>query len=187
MTLTGVVGRDLGLTRSARRVPSVGDMNSPDRSTPPPSPPSDRPARRTGLGLPFAAVVALALLAAPRVVLHDLGIIQEGTFVNALFVFVPPLVWIAVVLWRRVPNPFLTLLVVGLLYGVFLMLGHQILWNTAWEGDPPTLGGNLGGLAPGVQEVVLRGFAGVSSLVTGAFVGAFSGLVAWGAGKVIHR
>ncbi|WP_326639701.1 hypothetical protein OG884_33965 [Streptosporangium sp. NBC_01755] len=35
------------------------------------------------------AIIGLALLAAPRVVLHDLDVIHEGTFVNALFVFVP--------------------------------------------------------------------------------------------------
>lgn len=163
-------------------------MNSPDRSThSTPAIPSTRSARRTGLGLPFVAVVALALIAVPRVVLHDLGIVQEGTFVNSLFVFVPPLVWIAVVLWRRVPNPFLTLLVVGALYGVFLMLGHQILWNTAWDGDPPALGGNLSELSPVVQSVIMRGFAAMSSLVIGALVGAVSGLAAWGASKAIHR
>lgn len=154
-------------------------MNSPDSPT--------RADQRTGLGLPFVALVALALLAAPRVVLHDLGIIQEGTFVNSLFVFVPPLVWIAVVLWRRAPNPFLTLLVVGALYGVFLMLGHQILWNTAWDGAPPTLGGNLSELSPVAQETIMRGFAAMGSLVTGTLAGALSGLVAWGAGKAIHR
>ncbi len=159
-------------------------MKPPDRSTPPRT---DRTSGRADLGLPFLAVVALALLAAPRVVLHDLGIIQEGTFVNSLFVFVPPLVWIGVVLWRRVPNPFLTLLVVGALYGVLLLLGHQILWNTAWEGNPPTLGGNLSDLAPGVQEGIMRGFAGLSSLVTGVLVGAVSGLVAWAAAKLVHR
>lgn len=163
-------------------------MNSPDRSAPAThSTPTDPSTRRTGLGLPFLAVVALALIAAPRVVLHDLGIIQEGTFVNSLFVFVPPLVWIAVVLWRRVPNPFLTLLVVGALYGVFLMLGHQILWNTAWDGNPPTLGGNLSELSPVAQAVIMRGFAAMSSLVIGTLVGAVSGLVAWGASKAIHR
>lgn len=160
-------------------------MNSPDRSTP--SAQAHQSTQRTGLGLPFVAVLALALIAAPRVVLHDLGIIHEGTFVNSLFVFVPPLVWIAVVLWRRVPNPFLTLLVVGSLYGVFLMLGHQILWNTAWEGNPPALGGNLSELSPVVQTAVMRGFAAMGSLVTGALVGAVSGLVAWGASRVIHR
>ncbi|WP_017582337.1 hypothetical protein [Nocardiopsis valliformis] len=157
-------------------------MNSADRS-----PPSRQPGERSGLGLPFLAVVALALIAAPRVALHDLGIIQEGTFVNALFVFVPPLLWIAVVLWRRVPQPFLTLLVVGAVYGVFLMLGHQILWNTAWAGAPPGLGGNLSGLPPVAQEVIVRGFAAMSSLVTGTLVGAVCGLAAWATGKLLRR
>lgn len=138
-----------------------------------------RQQRKGGLGLPFWGFVLLALLAAPRVVLHDLGIIQEGTFVNALFVFVPPLVWVAVVLWQRVPNAFLTLLVVGFVYGVFLMLGHQLLWNMSWEGDPPTLGGNLADLPGWAHAVITRGFAALSSLVTGTLVGAVAGLVAW--------
>ncbi|GAB3724104.1 hypothetical protein [Nocardiopsis oceani] len=139
---------------------------------------------RTALGLSVPAIVVLALLAAPRVVLHDLGIIHEGTFVNALFVFVPPVVWIAVAVLRRVLNPFLTLLAVGAVYGVFLLLGHQLLWNLAWEGDPPSLGGNLSDLSPGVQEAIMRGFSAVGSLVTGTLVGAASGLVAWGVSKV---
>lgn len=147
-----------------------GGMNVHDRPTP-------------GLSLP--ALVLLALIAAPRVVLHDLGLIQEGTFVNALFVFVPPLVWIAVVLWRRVPDPFRTLLVVGVLYGVVLMLGHQLLWTVAHEGDPPTLGGDLADLSPLVQQVVIRVFAALSGLVTGAVVGAVCGLVAWGVSKAL--
>ena len=163
-------------------------MNSADSSPSSRQPDqSRRPGRHTGLGLPFLAVVGLALIAAPRVVLHDLGVIQEGTFVNSLFVFVPPLVWIAVVLWRRVPNPFLTLLVVGAVYGVLLMLGHQILWTTAWDGAPPSLGGNLGGLSPTAQEVIVRGFAAVSSLITGTLVGAVCGLVAWAIDKLLRR
>ncbi|WP_017603045.1 hypothetical protein [Nocardiopsis alkaliphila] len=136
-------------------------------------------------GLPLPVLVLLALLAAPRVVLHDLGIIHEGTFVNALFVFAPPLVWIIVVLWRRVPNPFLTLVVVGLLYGVVLMLGHQLLWHLAWEGEAPRLGGALADLSPMVQQVILRGFAALSSLVTGTIVGAIGGLIAWAVSKAL--
>lgn len=141
----------------------------------------DRPAP----GLSFPVLVLLALIAAPRVVLHDLGLIQEGTFVNALFVFVPPLAWIAVVLWRRVPNPFRTLLVVGVLYGVALMLGHQILWTVAHGGDAPTLGGDLADLSPVVQQVVIRVFAALSGLVTGTVVGTVCGLIAWGASRVL--
>ncbi|MFD6953580.1 hypothetical protein A6A08_23340 [Nocardiopsis sp. TSRI0078] len=141
---------------------------------------------RPALGLPWTALVGLALLAVPRVVLHDLDLIQEGTFVNALFVFVPPLVWVAAAVLARVPNPFLTLLVVGLFHGVLLALGHQLLWNISWDGNPPTLGGNLGDLPSVVHTVVVRGFAVVSSLVTGAVVGAVTGLVAWGVDRAVR-
>ncbi|MEU8378236.1 hypothetical protein [Streptosporangium sp. NPDC048865] len=141
--------------------------------------------RHPVLGLPMIAVIGLALLAAPRIVLHDLDVIHEGTFVNALFVFVPPIVWIAVVLWRRVPNPFLTLLVTGLFYGVLLAAGHQLLWDTVFGDDPPALGGNLSGLGPAAQSVVPRLFAAISSVFTGVIVGAITGLIAWGLGKVV--
>jgi hypothetical protein len=88
------------------------------------------------LGFSWPTLVGLAALAAPRVVLHDLGVVEEGTVVNALLVFVPPACWIAAVMWRRPPRPFLSMLVVGGLYGAFLAAGHQLLWDTAFE-EPP--------------------------------------------------
>jgi hypothetical protein len=108
------------------------------------------------------------------VVLHDLGVVEEGTFVNALLVFVPPACWIAAVLWRRPPRPFLSMLVVGVLYGVFLAAGHQLLWDTAFGGATPTLAGT----DPAIQEGILRTAAFLSSLVTGTVVGAAAGVVA---------
>lgn len=138
--------------------------------------------RRTALGLSFIAIVGLALLAVPRVVLHDLDLISEGTPLNALFVFLPPVIWIAVVLWKRAPNPFLTLLMVGAFYGVFLALGHQLLWNVSFGNNPPQLGGNLRNLDLGLQSVILRFFAAISSLFTGVIIGAITGLIAWGLG-----
>lgn len=149
-----------------------------------PAPPAPRP---RALGLSFLAIVGLALLAVPRVVLHDLGVIEEGTFVNALLVFVPPVVWIAVVLWRRVPNPFVTLLVVGACYGVFLAAGHLLLWEVAMAGNEPALGGNLAEVDPTVQAFILRVFTAVSSLFTGLIVGAIAGLIAWGIGALSRR
>ncbi|MFI6577436.1 hypothetical protein ACIBFB_16710 [Nocardiopsis sp. NPDC050513] len=142
--------------------------------------------KRAALGLSLPVLVLLALLAVPRVVLHDLSVIAPGTFVNWLLVFVPPLVWIAVVLVQRVPNPFVTLLVVGIIYGVFLALGHQLLWSLSFGDDQPTLGGNLSDLAPGAQAVIIRGFSVLSSLVTGTIVGALSGLVALVAQRLLH-
>ncbi len=145
---------------------------------------SVRPSR---IGLPLPAAFALALLAAPRVTLHDLGLIEEGTVVNALFVFIPPLVWIAVAVLRKIDRPILTLFVVGVLYGALLAVGHQILWNINSGDDPVTLGGNLADLDPGVQTVIIRVFAAVSSLVTGSVVGAAAGLIAWASIKAIWR
>ncbi|QKW11339.1 hypothetical protein [Verrucosispora sp. NA02020] len=138
---------------------------------------------RSMLGLPLLALFGLALLGLPRVVLHDLGLVHERTFVNLLLVVVPPVVWITVALVRRVPNPFLTLLAVGLCYGVLLAVTHQLLWDVAFD-EPPTLGGNLTDLAPGVQTVVIRFFATISSVFTGVIVGVVTGLVAWALSRV---
>ncbi len=133
------------------------------------------------------AIIGLALLAAPRVILHDLDMIHEGTAINALFVFLPPVVWIVVVLAARVPNPFVTILAIGVCYGILLALGHQLMWDVHVGDNPPRLGGNLSGLAPTVQAVLFRSFAALSSLVTGTVVGAVTGLVAWGLGVLIRR
>ena len=141
---------------------------------------------RDRLGLPIPVLLVLALLGAPRVVLHDLDLIQEGTFINALFVFAPPVIWIAVAVLRRVPHPLWTLLAVGLGYGVLLALGHQLLWHLAFP-EPPQLGGNLSGLEPGVQAVIMRAFSVLSSLFTGLVVGAITGLIAWGLSAVRPR
>ncbi|MEG3632912.1 hypothetical protein [Micromonospora palythoicola] len=133
---------------------------------------------RPALGLPLPALLGLALLGLPRVVLHDLDLVHERTFVNLLLVVVPPIVWITVALVKRVPNPFLTLLAVGVLYGVLLALTHQLLWHVAFDA-PPTLGGNLTDLAPGTQAVIVRIFAVISSLFTGVIVGVVTGVIAW--------
>lgn len=163
------------------RVPSVAGMThqlpAPSGST---TPTTHTPRTTRRLGLPLAAIIGLALLAVPRVVLHDLGLITEGTLVNALLVFVPPVVWVAVAVLRRVPRAFVTLVVVGLMYGVFLALGHQLLWDVSFGESPPQLGGNLSDLDPAAQNVILRAFAAGSSLVTGTVVGAVAGAIAAG-------
>jgi hypothetical protein len=125
-------------------------------------------------------VILLAAIAAIRVPLHDLGIVQEGSAAAWLLVFVPLAVWVGVVLKRRVPNPFLALLAVGLVYGVMLAAIHQVFWGVAFGGDPPSLGGNLeGALAPGLESLTLRAASIPSSIVTGAVLGAAAGALAW--------
>jgi hypothetical protein len=128
-----------------------------------------------------AVTVALAALGVPRVVLHDLDVIDGGDAVNLLLVFGPPLVWIAFAVITRVPRPIRALTWVGGAYGVLLAATHQWLWDRAFEDDPPRLGGNLEGrLSSGVEELVLRTFSVASSLATGLLVGVVCGLVAAG-------
>jgi hypothetical protein len=127
--------------------------------------------RRRALGFSWPALVGLAALAAPRVVLHDLGVIEEGSFVNGLFVFVPLACWIAAVLWRRPARPFLTTVVLGVIYGVFLAAGHMLFWDTLVEGGPFDDVGSA-------RESALRGQVVVTSLLTGTAVGAITGAVA---------
>lgn len=158
-----------------------------NQPTDPSQPHQPSASRRRRLGLPLVALIGLALLAVPRVVLHDLDLIAEGTPLNALFVFVPVIIWIVVAWSARVPNPFLTLLVVGAFYGLFLALGHQLLWNVNVDGAGPQLGGNLTDIDPGLQAVIFRVFASVSSLFTGVIVGAVSGLIAWGLSALTRR
>lgn len=129
--------------------------------------------------LPVLALIALALLGIPRVVLHDLDLLHEGTAVNLVFVAVPLLVWVAVVLARRVTRPFTMLLLVGLLHGAMLAVTHQLLWNAAFDGAPPQLGGNLADLDPTAQAIILRLTSVPSGLVTGALLGAITGAAAW--------
>ena len=135
-------------------------------------------ALRHKLGLSVPVIILLAALAALRVVPHDLGIVSEGSVAAWLLVFVPLAIWLIVVLRRRVPNPFLTLVVIGVAYGVMLAVGHQLLW-AAWDGRSPRLGGNLEGvLGPGLQAAAFRTATFLSSIVTGTIVGAVVGFVA---------
>jgi hypothetical protein len=123
--------------------------------------------------------LCLALLAVPRVILHDLDVVQEGAVVNLVLVFGPPAVWVWVAVAGRVPHPLRALTWVGAAYGVLLAVSHQLLWDRAFGDDPPRLGGNLEGeLSATTEELVLRAFACGSSLATGLAVGAISGLVA---------
>jgi hypothetical protein len=134
--------------------------------------------RRRALGFSWPALVGLAALAAPRVVLHDLGVIEEGSFVNGLLVFVPLACWIAAVLWRRPSRPFLTTVALGVIYGIFLAAGHMLFWDAVFEGGPLTSGGPLVDVDPSAQEAFLRGHVLVSSLLTGTAVGVITGAVA---------
>jgi len=129
------------------------------------------------LGISLNTLLGLSLLGVPRVILHDLSLIKEGSLINSLFVFVPIVIWIGYIVWQNIKRPFLSLVVIGLFYGIFLAISHQIFWDTAFN-TSIQLGGNLSDLSPLISSMIIRVFAFFSSLTTGILVGVISGAVA---------
>ncbi|MDN6723422.1 hypothetical protein [Tetragenococcus halophilus] len=90
--------------------------------------------------------------------------------------FIPIIIWIGYIVWKNVKRPFLSLVVIGLFYGIFLAISHQIFWDTAFNASIQ-LGGNLSDLSPLISSMIIRVFAFFSSLTTGVLVGVISGTV----------
>lgn len=144
-----------------------------DHSTPEPAHPSYATSRQgRSLGLPLWAIVGLALISVPRIFAHDLGL--DSGPIPAVLTIGPIVIWIAAVLWARVPSPVVTLLVVGAVYGIALGIVHNLLWDEVFGDDPP----GLGNLDADLSEVPLRIATAVSSFFTGVMVGLLSGVVA---------
>lgn len=136
-------------------------------------------------GISFLSIIFLALLAVPRVVLHDLGWLTEGTLTNSLFVFAPVLIWVAAAVWCKNAHPFRMLFAAGIVFGIMLALVHQVFWTASFP-DVPELGGNLAGVPDYVSIIVTRSAAVLSSLATGTMMGVLLGGVAFLIRKLIR-
>jgi hypothetical protein len=102
-------------------------------------------------------VLGLAALAVPRVVLHDHGTTVAPPL-QALLTVGPPVVWVLVAMRTRVPSPVLTRVTVGTLYGCALAVTHNLIWDSAFAGGDPALGGALAGeLADDTEEDTAAG------------------------------
>ena len=161
-------------------MPGVTGMEPQTRT-----PPSNGAGRS---GLPWWAVVALGLLAVPRAVLHDLDGMPASTLLVVALAVGPPVLWAGVAVAARLVSPVRTLGAVGAVYGVGLAVVHNILWDRSFGGRDVRLGGNLRDELPApVEELVLRGSATVSSILTGIAVGLASGLVATVSTRLLAR
>ncbi|WP_010274215.1 hypothetical protein [Paenibacillus senegalensis] len=132
-------------------------------------------------GLPWTTLFVLASLGVPRVVAHDLGLVDPHGAVNRLLVGLPIAVWLIYVVWKNVKRPFLAWFSIGLLYGILLAVVHQLLWNFVFEA-PIQLGGNLSHLSGAMGTLIARAFAFISSVTTGAVMGIIVGVV----GSIVH-
>ncbi|WP_181274242.1 hypothetical protein [Brevibacterium oceani] len=85
---------------------------------------------RLGVPMSWWTMVGLAALSLPRTVLSDLGVIEtDGSvlyFVLALGLYT---VWLAVAVLRRTSRPLRDHLLAGVLYGLSLVIVHELLWS----------------------------------------------------------
>ncbi len=65
------------------------------------------------LGVPLFTLIMLSLLGVPRVIAHDLSIIEEGSLVNSILVFAPIIIWIMYTNLKNIKKTFLSLLLIG--------------------------------------------------------------------------
>jgi hypothetical protein len=135
--------------------------------------------------LPLSSIALLALLFIPRVVFHDLKLIAFDAFFYKFLAVAPLIIVLLVALLRRTKRPFYDFLLFGLMYGLFLALTHQILWDVSWGSNLPHIGGNLEGkFSPVTEGLILRTFAFISSVITGLVAGVAFGVIATVAAKI---
>lgn len=131
--------------------------------------------------LSWIEIILLASLTIPRTVGHDMKILTEGSASNSLLALIPFAIWIFVVYWKNVSSPILTMVKIGLVYGIILTIIHQLMWDSYWRDNLPKLGDNLQGqLDPNTEMVVMRIALFISSLLTGVMTGLIMGVAAKG-------
>ncbi|WP_305685736.1 hypothetical protein [Microbacterium sp.] len=127
------------------------------------------------------ALIGLAMLGLPRVILHDLHIIDSAHPLSWILSLGPVAVWVAVAVARKVPHPFLTVLTIGVIFGVMLASTHQMLWGYLYADHPEFLSND------GIAGVVPRLAVIPGGLFAGAALGAVGGLITWGIQAALRR
>jgi hypothetical protein len=125
-------------------------------------------------------IVLLALSGLVRPLLSITGAYDSlggGRWTPVLVTILVTAVWVCVVFVTRAPNPLLTLVAAGGLYGAFAILLQQIIWNLFLGGAPEGI--------PSSAPVLVMSW--VSILVTNTMWGAFLGLVAMGLHRLLPR
>lgn len=135
-------------------------------------------------GMKIIEIVILALLGLPRIVLHDLSIIEEGSLVNSILVFGPVVIWFLYILVRNQEVPVWSIFILSCFYGLILALTHQILWDESFP-DGVKLGGNLSHISIEVSTVIARFLALMSSLTTGLVLALILSGIMWVSSKVM--
>ncbi|MFU8876235.1 hypothetical protein [Micromonospora sp. SL4-19] len=164
-------------------------------STPSATNPPQQPSHHPGAGrvsgtfpltdMPTWLALLLVALGVPRTVLADLDIVApESGSLYYILALTPFAVWLGVALARRSRRPFMDFVIVGVLYGLSLVVIHQLLWGVG-----PSLGHNppasavefADHFAGAWRDLALRAYTSGIAMAIGIGCGLITSLVALGA------
>jgi len=133
---------------------------------------------RSGLrpGVSAPALAGLAALGVPRVVVHDVDL--GGDALTVVLAIGPLGAWLLMLIRLRRGSVMGTGLALGGLFGLALAVTHQVLWDEAFNGREPRLGGGLGDLPDWAHAAITRGAGFAASVAAGLATGAAVGAVA---------
>lgn len=135
--------------------------------------------------MPTWLMLGLVALGLPRTVLADLDIVTpESTLLYYFLALTPFAAWLVVAIARKSRRPLMDFLILGVLYGLSLVVVHQVLWGVAPSlgHHPPTSAVNFADqFEPAWRELALRGYTSGVAMVIGVGSGLVAALVAVGA------
>ncbi|GAB2952879.1 hypothetical protein ACFMQL_37800 [Nonomuraea fastidiosa] len=133
--------------------------------------------------MPVGLMLALVAAGLPRTVLADLGIVApESSLLYYVLALAPFAAWVVVALVRGTRRPFLDFLVLGALYGLSLLIVHQVLWDVGpslGHSPPESAVAFAAGFDPAWRELALRVYTSGIAMMIGLGSGAAVGVVAW--------
>jgi hypothetical protein len=167
----------------------------PDAAPDPGAAPAHRPGwlhRRFILtDMPTWLMLALVAVGLPRTILADLDIVPpESSLLYYVLALIPFAVWLAVAVFRKSRRPFMDFLVLGVLYGLSLVVVHQLLWDVgpSLGHDPPAGAVSFASqFSSPLHEVALRGYTIAIAMMIGLGTGLVAALIAVVANLVRSR
>ena len=129
----------------------------------------------------WALMLGLVAIGLPRTILADLDIVApDSSLLYYVLALAPFAVWLIVAVTRRTRRPVMDFVVLGVLYGLSLILVHQLLWYApgAEHSIPQGAIDLTANLDPSVRELGLRLYTAMISLAIGVGTGLVGALVA---------
>lgn len=132
--------------------------------------------------MPVGLMLLLTGLGLPRTILADLDIVApESSLLYYVLALVPFAAWFGVAVGRATRKPVMDFLVLGVVYGLSLVVVHQVLWNAAQSlgHKPPASAVNFANsFDPAFHDLALRAYTSMIAMGIGLGTGLAAGLVA---------